>query len=123
MSTIVISNIKATGETASRAVSGVAAAWCNLNYSTASIADSHNISSITDNAVGRFSASFSNALANAVYASSGSNRFNLTDADVSNRNVNHQPATGSVSIVAFRTDTGALTDDKGVDSKFHGDLA
>ena len=123
MSTIVISNIKATGEAASRAVSGVAAAWCNLNFLTASIADSNNISSITDNATGRFTASFTNSMANAVYASSGSNRFNLTDADVSNRNVNHQPATGSVSIVAFRTDTGALTDDQGVDSKFHGDLA
>ena len=123
MSTITVTNIKATGETASRAVSGVAAAWCNLNYSTASIADSHNISSITDNAVGRFSASFSNALANALYASSGSSRFNLTDADISNRSVNYQPASGSVSIVSFRTDTGALTDDQGVDSKFHGDLA
>lgn len=123
MSTLTVTNIKATGETASRAVSGVAAAWCNLNYSTASIADSNNISSITDNAVGRFSASFSNALANALYASSGSSRFNLTDADVSNRGVSHQPSTGSVSIVSYRTDTGALTDDQGVDSKFHGDLA
>ena len=123
MSTLTVTNIKATGETASRAVSGVAAAWCNLNFSTASIADSNNISSITDDATGRFTASFSNALANALYASSGSSRFNLTDADVSNRGVSHQPASGSVSIVSYRTDTGVLTDDQGVDSKFHGDLA
>lgn len=123
MSTLKVTNIQATGETASRAVSGVAAAWCNLNFSTASIADSNNISSITDNATGRFSASFSNALANALYASSGSSRFNLTDADVSNRAVNFQPATGSVSIVSFLSSTGALADDQGVDSKVHGDLA
>ena len=123
MSTLKVTNIQATGETASRAVSGVAAAWCNLNFSTSSIADSNNISSITDDATGRFTASFSNALANALYASSGSSRFNLTDADVSNRAVNYQPATGSVSIVSFLASTGALADDQGVDSKFHGDLA
>jgi hypothetical protein len=123
MSTLKVTNIQATGETASRAVSGVAAAWCNLNFSTASIADSNNISSITDNATGRFTASFTNSMANSVYVSSGSGRFNLTDADVSNRGVNHQPASGSVSIVSFICSTGALNDDQGVDSKFHGDLA
>ena len=31
MSTLKVTNIQATGETASRAVSGVAAAWVNFN--------------------------------------------------------------------------------------------
>jgi hypothetical protein len=100
-----------------------AKAWNNLSFSGASIGDSFNTASITDNATGRFTCSFTNSFVNANYSSAGSSRFSLTDADVSNRGVSHQPATNSVSIVSFRTDTGALTDDAGVDSQFHGDLA
>ena len=102
---------------------GLAKAWNNLNFSTATIADSLNTASITDVAVGRFSCSYTNSFANKVYSSSGSSRFNLTDADVSNRAVNHQPATSSVNINVFITSSGSNNDDEGVDSQFHGDLA
>ena len=69
MSTITVTNIKATGETASRAVSGVAAAWCNFNATgTAAIRDSNNVASLTDNGLGSHSISFSNTMDNANYA-------------------------------------------------------
>ncbi len=68
MSTITVTNIKATGETASRPVSGVAGAWIALVASTATAKDSLNISSVTDNGTGTFTFSFSSAMANDDYA-------------------------------------------------------
>ena len=62
MSTIVISNIKATGETASRAVSGVAAAWANIDGTgTISTRDSFNVASLTDEGVGVYTINVSNS--------------------------------------------------------------
>ena len=61
MSTLKVTNIQATGETASRAVSGVAGAW--INYETTSptsIEDSVNVSSVTDNTMGSTAINFSN---------------------------------------------------------------
>ena len=72
MSTIIISNIKATGETASRAVSGVAAAWVNFNGTgTVAIRDSLNVGSVTDNGNGDYSVNFTNNMANANYMITG----------------------------------------------------
>lgn len=72
MSTITVTNIKATGETASRAVSGVAAAWVNFNgIGTVAVRNSHNVSSITDNGTGDFSVNYSNSFNAADYATSG----------------------------------------------------
>jgi hypothetical protein len=71
MSTITVTNIKATGETVSRSVSGVAAAWVNFDGSAASISKSQNVSSLTDNATGDFSNSFTSAFSDADYCVSG----------------------------------------------------
>ena len=49
MSTITVTNIKATGETASRAVSGVAAAWVNINGASSAVRDSLNVASLVNN--------------------------------------------------------------------------
>jgi len=67
MSTLTVTNIKATGETASRAVSGVAGALAKFNgqSSPLSLDSSQNVSSLTDVATGRpqinFTTSFSNS--------------------------------------------------------------
>ena len=62
MSTITVSNIKATGETASRAVSGVAAAWVNFNGTgTIAVRNSLNISSLTDLGTGQYNVNHSNS--------------------------------------------------------------
>ena len=73
MSTLTVSNIKATGETASRAVSGVAAAWGQFNQDTSGsdpvfIRDSQNISSLTDDSTGRLTTAFTNDMANTNFA-------------------------------------------------------
>ena len=64
MSTLKVTNIQATGETASRAVSGVAAAWCNWNGTgTIAINDSNNVSSITDDGTGITVVNYTNDMA------------------------------------------------------------
>ena len=71
MSTIKVTNIQATGETASRAVSGVAAAWLDFNHSTNTVDDSVNISSVTDDSTGKYVQNFSNNMASANYSMVG----------------------------------------------------
>ena len=74
MSTLTVTNIKATGETASRAVSGVAAAWVNFDHATPVVRQSFNVSSVTDNTTGHFTKNYTNSMAynDYVVSSSGS---------------------------------------------------
>jgi len=84
MSTITVTNIKATGETASRAVSGVAGAWVNFNGSgTIATRDSHNVASLTDNSTGDYSVNYTNNFANDDYCGGGSSSLadNAPDAN------------------------------------------
>jgi hypothetical protein len=61
-----LSNLSATGE------SRVCQCWANFNgNSTPSIAQSYNLSSITDHGVGDYTLNFTSALANANYAVAG----------------------------------------------------
>jgi len=61
MSTLKVTNIQATGETASRAVSGVAAAWVNFKGTgTIATRDSVNVASLTDNGTGAYTVYYSN---------------------------------------------------------------
>ena len=63
MSTLKVSEIVATGETAGRAVSGIAAAWVNFDGTgTVAIRGSLNTSSITDNGTGYYSQNFASSL-------------------------------------------------------------
>ena len=74
MSTITVTNIKATGETASRAVSGVAGSFVNYDHSTApsnTVRDSFNTSSLTDIATGETLVTFGSAFANIGYTYAG----------------------------------------------------
>ena len=60
MSTIKVTNLQATGETASRAVSGVAGAWVNFNGTgTIAIRTSQGVTSLTDNGTGDYTVNFS----------------------------------------------------------------
>ena len=68
MSTIKTTNIQVTGETASRAVSGVAASWINFNGTgTVAIRDSANASSLTDSGAGDYRVNFADSMANTNY--------------------------------------------------------
>ena len=68
MSTIKVTNLQATGETATRAVSGVAAAWCRWDGTgTAAIVDSENTSALVDGGTGIYTLTWSSAMSNSNY--------------------------------------------------------
>ena len=71
MSTIKVTNLQATGETASRPVSGVAAAWLQSQTTSASISDSFGVSSIDDDGTGEGGLHMTNSMSSANYAISG----------------------------------------------------
>ena len=132
MSTITVTNIKATGETASRAVSGVAAADIRFACNTATIDASNNISTITDNGVGDFSVNFSNGFADTTYGHlngvtrGASTTVIITFEGRANAAIASVHAVGSfrgevvyVNSTANRTNIDAQR----VSSTFHGDLA
>jgi len=69
--------------------------WCNFNQNTATILDSHNVSSLTDSGTGDFTVNFTNNLDNANYAASG-NSMASSGCDVCHD-------TTSVSAVGYRS--------------------
>jgi len=122
MSTLTVTNIKATGETASRAVSGVAAAWVQLNGSTFAVADSFNVSSADDNGTGDYDINYTNSMNNNTYAvPAGCNG----DGSGYNRAISiNAVATGSHDIITFITDTANIKSDVDIiTTAVFGDLA
>jgi hypothetical protein len=126
MSTITVTNIKATGETVSRAVSGVAAAWVNFNGTgTVAIRDSANVSSLTDNATGDYSVNWTNSFGAVDYAPTGSS--GPQPAVINNVGVSFQTdsgfATSFARLSTRRRDTNADVDVEFAFILAHGDLA
>jgi hypothetical protein len=132
MSTITVTNIKKTGETVGRDVSGVAAAWVNFNgQGTVAIRDSLNVASITDNGSGDYTVNFSNAFGAADYTSSSLGRLNTS---VSNYDFplvgiyrgDAYLAASSRVVSIFRssaTNVSGASDPDILAINFHGDLA
>ena len=126
MSTITVTNIKATGETASRAVSGVSAAWCRWDGTgTAAIVDSENTSALVDGGTGIYTLTWSSAMSNSNYClvgmagelTGGGNR------GVGVRGTTQAPATGTCAFLAHNSNTGSAEDLDIVNISIHGDLA
>ena len=123
MSTLKVTNIQATGETASRAVSGVAGAWVDLTGSgTATINESLNTSSVTDNGTGDYTFAFTNNPASDKYAFSGSANNNRNSTGWGYECYLHQQITSSVRVkVSDNPYTNYDCDPVSV--SIHGDLA
>jgi len=87
-----------------------AKAWCNFNGTgTVSIADSHNVSSITDNGVGRYYVNFTNALANASYVSAVTGYGDATSQGAwCTSSISNKATTGTET--RYFTSTGASQD-------------
>ena len=128
MSTLKVTNIQATGETATRAVSGIAAAWVNFNGTgTIAARNSTNISSLTDNGTGRFATSFTNTFSTSDYTQSGGhgNGGYGTATGLYTRGFVDSVTTSSCGIGAFY-DQSASTgpqDNAYMSVTYHGDLA
>ena len=128
MSTITVTNIKATGETASRAVSGVAAAWAKYGMDDNTIDDSVNLSSITDNGSGDFTNTWINGFNTASYSHIANGSIG-TGASAINKQDFYTPSTSSVRLLtAFHNGSaenggGTPYDYQLVSLLAHGDLA
>ena len=126
MSTITVTNIKATGETASRAVSGVAAAWVNFNGNgTIATRDSINVSSLTDIGTGNYAVNLSNNMNNVNYCVTGGTGYAYANSGA--RDSNCQPYDFTTSLfdlsVGVLNSSGASARDHGIiTASAHGDL-
>jgi hypothetical protein len=124
MSTITVTNIKATGETASRAVSGVATAWVNFNGTgTIATRDSVNVASLTDRGTGLYTLNYTSTMSSTDYSSTGSCADNATDATARNRMFTPSTLTASASFANTYTTSATADDVALVCVSIHGDLA
>ena len=126
MSTLKVTNIQATGETASRAVSGVAAAVYGVNQNPTTYmgiatdttsSQSTNISSYTDDGTGLLSLALTNAMSNTQYV--------FLSGVLATNNTACINGTSTTSTVAIRTndaDTSNSNDTLSYGALF-GDLA
>ena len=96
MSTITVTNIKATGETASRSATSIAAAWLYSPATSASISDGFNISSIDDDGTGSQGVNITSALSSANYT---------TTVGLQTTNLHNTSATSRIQGVHSKTTT------------------
>ena len=96
MSTLTVTNIKATGETASRSATSIAAAWLYSPATSASISDSFNISSIDDDGTGSQGVNITSALSSANYT---------TTVGLQTTNLHNTSATSRIQGVHSKTTT------------------
>ena len=122
MSTITVTNIKATGETASRAVSGVAAAWVNVGNAatTLDIKASFNVSSANDNGTGDFSYSLTSSFASSDFSQQSTYRGTLYDKIAT---MNSGRVTASLMATEISDPHAQALDDQNHVLTAHGDLA
>lgn len=130
MSTITVTNIKATGETASRSVSGVAAAWLNYNHPSNIVRQSLNVSSVTDNATGHLTKNYTNNMSVNDHVVGCTAQESGGSGPASDRYITlargpSRLLAGSVQFVAGDVDDqmGTLRDQSIVVTTSHGDLA
>jgi len=123
MSTLTVTNIKATGATASRAVSGVAAAWCFFQGTgTVAINDSVNVSSITDVSTGTYQLNWSSSFSNALYTQLGG-KHALSTLTGNGFNFHSSAASVSNSGQFNAIENNTQTDSDKITTSHHGDLA
>ena len=97
--------------------------WVNYTGSDASVNDSLNVSSTTDDDTGKDTVSFSNAMSNANYsATMGCSRNGTTAADNQTEGF-FGPTTSLVKINTMRADNQAFVDFTIVTMQIAGDLA
>jgi len=128
MSTIKVTNIQATGETATRAVSGVAAAWVNFNGTAFGVNDSLNVSSMDDNGTGNYQINYASSFNNTSYNFTGA----AMDSGVGTVSVSADEVAGAARtasqsghfyVVRTQGTFGTQTDANNISVTNHGGLA
>ncbi len=121
MSTLKVTNIHKTGESVSRDVNGVAAAWVIFQpvSGTPVLNSAMNVSSITDWAVGTYGANFSSSFSTSNHVSVVST-WQSTNAN--GVGINVSTPTASSQTIETREGDG-LVDSNHVNLSVHGDLS
>jgi hypothetical protein len=110
MSTLKVGTIQNTSggnsSTPAQIEQGRAKAWINFNGTgTIAIRNSHNVSSITDNGVGDYTISFSNAMPNVNYCATGTCTHLMGSVPRFRILSGYVWATGSIRVITGYTDT------------------
>ena len=116
MSTLKVTNIQATGETASRAVSGVAAAWVNFNGTSTMLSEIAKTSRVYDNGTGD------------IHVNSATICSTQTTASLGHRGIGLRNAMSLRVSIELRSritvgDIASSKEDSDMHSAIHGDLA
>ena len=118
MSTIKVDNIRIASESVNRPVTGVAAAWVNLNGTgTVTIRDSLNVGNITDISVGQYGISFTNSLSNNSYSAMATGENDSTIGHITTWNATDW------AVGTRNSATNALEDEQFVSISINGELA
>lgn len=126
MSTLKTSNITDGTNTVSteQICRGAAKAWVAFNgVGTVSVLNSYNISSITDDAVGRYTLNFTKPMKNLNYAYSGAGRWSNSSSSAVHvgQNVNQAKLLTALPIQVSNSSTGSAVDMADVTVIIHGD--
>ena len=108
MSTLTVTNIKATSETNSREVSGVAAARLNYNHTTNTVKDSANQSSIIDTSSGLGTLNLTNAMSSSDFVFAAARNGTSTNTNIFITEV-VSLAASSVNFSTKFADTSSIT--------------
>lgn len=122
MSTLTVTNIKATGETASRSATGIAAAWVSFNGTgEVEVLDSLNHSSLIDHNPSNYSNIVSSAFDNANYVVTAMSQ-DTSVGDVVCFDSGTAPTVTAVKIYNFTTGS-SVADCARICLSYQGDLA
>lgn len=131
MSTITVTNIKATGETASRSATGVAASYATIAqfHSPQSISKSFNVASVSDNGNGLTSINYTNDFSDANYITTYGIRDGQGENDsrvvMGSANTGYYATSNQRLYAGVPNGSGGITLDDAIKLMFvvHGDLA
>jgi len=129
VSTIAVDNARpSAGGTSYSLTSGVAKARAVINMKTASLLESENITSITDEGAGYFTHSFTDNMNTSSYSFVGAGKFDTSNVNaevptIGLRRTSAANSTSSYAISSITTDTAAANDCEYVSSIVVGDLA
>ena len=133
MSTLKVTNIQATGETASRSATSIAAVWASMDASsgTPTLEDSLNTSSVTDHGTGLFDFNYTNNMGNSNYSISyyhNSNTASTTfGTGATGLGITYSSLGGRVAskfgVATYDSAASSFRDSKRNYCSVHGDLA
>ena len=120
--------IRGEGSAQTSIQQGLCKSWINFNGQTPAIRDSSNVGSLTDNATGKFTINFSNAMSDGNYVICGSAFFSsaggFDDTMVVSRDSTQTQSASACPFYTYRlTSSTVINDGKETNILNHGDLA